>query len=109
MNWSIKTTDAFQFDIYIAGSYADILRSCKQFCTNVGYCVSVFPCEFPFKYGCESGAKITLINYARFPLSKDQLSLKAKEIAAFIAEECSQGTYSICGPDTSDYYSRKET
>lgn len=107
--YSVKTCEAAQFDIYIGGSHGDILRACKRFCTDIGYCVSVFPCQFPYKYGCEDGAKITLINYARFPLSKDQLSLKAKEVAGFIAEECCQGSYSINGPDSCEYYTRKET
>lgn len=108
MVWSIKTTDAAQFDIYIGGSHDDILRACKRFCTDVGYCVSVFPCQFPYKYGCEDGAKITLINYARFPLATEQLRTKAEEIASFVAEECCQGSYSIIGAGASVYYTRKE-
>lgn len=108
MDWSIKTCSAAQYDIYIAGGYADILRACKRFCTDVGYCASVMPCDFPYKFGCESGAKITLINYARFPLSTDQLLLKAQEVASFVAEECCQGSYSIIGNGASTYFTRKE-
>lgn len=109
MSWSIKTCKPYQFDIYIGGGYEDILRASKRFCSDVGYCVSVMACDFPYRYGCECGAKITLINYARFPLSKDQLRIKSREVASFLAEECCQGSYSINGPDSCEYYTRKET
>ena len=105
--WESETCPVYKAVIYIAGNYEDILRECKNYCTETSYCVSTIRADFPYKYGCEEGAAVTLINYARFPDEEDTILWRARQLALRLAEKLNQGSYTIVGAKDSTYYSRR--
>jgi hypothetical protein len=60
-----------------------------------GLCVTVTPTKFIYKDGREDGAIIGLINYPRFPTTKEQLEKDAERIAKLCKEEYKQNRVSI--------------
>ena len=101
------TAPSIQFDIYIAGDY-NHAKQILQTYVQAGECVSVSKCDYIYKYGCESGVKVTLINYPRFPRSEDDLFSVAKDIGYLLMSQLAQGSYTITGPDTSYFYDRRD-
>ena len=81
----------FQADIYVGfydtqkqktvGSISKTREICQKYCDDVSYCVSITPVHFVYHKGNEEGAKITLINYLRFPEQSCQTIVRAKSIA----------------------------
>jgi|ERR1035437_689445 hypothetical protein len=106
-DWSSKSCPSYRVVIYIAGNYDDILRECKKYCTDNSYCVSVAPNDYPYKYGYESGAAITLINYPRFPDEESNILGKAHDLGLQLAESLHQGSFTIFDQELSTFFSRK--
>lgn len=74
----------------------DELKDFLQKYTNkVELCVTVTPTTFVYKDGREDGAVIGLINYPRFPTTKEKLEQTAEELAALCKEEYRQNRISI--------------
>jgi hypothetical protein len=71
------SAEQHQYDIYIAGSYEAAKEICAEFCED-GFCVSVAPVCFVYKYGREDGVRVTLINYARFPTGRLLIGLRPR-------------------------------
>lgn len=91
------TVPTHNVDIFIAGSLEKIEQVCREYCM-VGLCVTVSPVSFVFTYGKETGAKIGLINYARFPMTPEQINDHARSLAELLAERCCQRSCSIVTP-----------
>lgn len=104
-NWVRKSCDTFTARIYIAGNYTTIQQVCAEFCEN-GFCVSVQPCSYIYKYGQEEGAEVTIINYPRFPETNEQLFLKAEKLGFKIADRCNQGSFTIQSDNETVFHSR---
>jgi hypothetical protein len=102
-----KIAKDIRYEIYIAGDLARAEEICEEFCLD-GFCVTCEPTKYIYKYGKESGVRIGIINYARFPRTKDGI----KEITTCLAEclllGLNQGSYSIVGEGESIFYSRRE-
>ena len=96
-----------QADIYIAGDITLIKHYCAEYCMS-GLCVSVFECEYIYTGGRESGAKITLINYARFPKTQDGITQTAKSIGHFLCVKLHQSSFSVVTPLDSFFISRRD-
>lgn len=96
----MKTSEVntYQVDIYIAGDYAVARQVCREFCTS-GFCVSVSPVDFIYTGGEESGVKIHLINYPRFPAEPEALWAKAIELADLLRARLFQHSYSVVATD----------
>ncbi len=81
----------FQADIYVGfydtqrqrmvGSISKTREVCQKYCDDISYCVSIVPVHFVYSKGNEEGAKITLINYLRFPVQDTQIIIHAKNLA----------------------------
>jgi hypothetical protein len=98
----------YQFDIYIAGDYALACNLLQKYVER-GECVSITPCDYIYKYGRESGVKVTLINYPRFPRAAYVLEKIAKEIGEILMDGLSQGSFTVVCPNRSFYYNRRDT
>jgi hypothetical protein len=76
-NWHQKT----DIERRIKLKYKDYLR---EYCDTNGACFSVTDIDYIYTHGSESGVKITLINYPRFPNSQyiilDNMIEVAKEL-----------------------------
>lgn len=90
--------------IWIAGDLADARRTIREFCHREGACFAVSPVDYIYTGGHETGVCVTLINYARFPRDVDQLRDQCERLAAALARDLHQRSYSIEGPDGTHYY-----
>lgn len=93
-------------DIYIAGCGISARQFLREFCLD-GMCVSVIDVDYIYTLGAESGVKVSLINYARFPCSQEVLTNKGKHIAEFLIEKLHQGSASVVSPSGSFFISRR--
>jgi len=67
----------------------------QKYVDRVGLCVTVTPTTFVYKDGREDGAVIGLINYPRFPTTREKLKQTAEEIAGLCKAEYKQNRVSI--------------
>jgi hypothetical protein len=107
MHRMITTTDTIRFDIFIAGDLDQAKQVCREYCFNVGLCVTVEPVEFIYTGGQETGMRVGLINYPRFPTTEEALHEHASELATFLMRRLCQHSYSIVGPRETEWFSRR--
>lgn len=103
----ITTASTIRFDIFIAGDLAQAKQICRQLCFDVGLCVTVEPVSFIYTGGEESGVRVGLINYPRFPSTADEIGQKARGLADALMHGLCQHSYSIVGPDETVWFSRR--
>lgn len=101
-----KHAPSFSYEIWIAGSYADTIRLCREF-TLEGLCVAVRPCSFVYTMGLEEGVSVSLTNYPRFPACRKGLEDTAKRLGIFLCEGLYQSSFCIVGPEQALWYSRR--
>jgi hypothetical protein len=83
----------------IVGSVGLIELICQRFCNEIGLCVTVTPTKFIYTDGSEPGCIVGLINYPRFPDSKENILSTATSIAGIFKFHCEQQRISIVAPD----------
>jgi hypothetical protein len=105
MNPRIETTNSYPVSIFIAGSYQHALTCAKAYCDIVGYCVTVTPTKYVYKNGQEDGVIIGLINYPRFPSTKEKIMDHAERLARILCDTLSQQSFSIQNPEKTIWYS----
>ncbi len=93
-------------DIYIAGDLADINRACREFC-EIGLCVTVTPTNFIYTGGSQTGARVGLINYPKFPQTVQAIRARALELAEDLVLDCYQDSCSVVFPDETIYIQRE--
>lgn len=103
----VTTAPSIRLDIFIAGDVEQAKQVCREFCFNAGLCVTVEPVSYIFTGGEEAGVRVGLINYPRFPSSFEDLSAKANGLAALLMERLFQQSYSIVGPSSTEWFSRR--
>ena len=102
----ITKCEAETIRIYIAGSRHLIEDACKEFCNQIGYCVSVKEANFIYTGGSESGFEITIINYARFPADYDFHMERATALAKKLIDAAYQKSCSIVSSKESLWISK---
>lgn len=103
----MTTAPTIRFDIFIAGDADMARRVCREYCFDVGLCVTVEPVAYIYTGGEEAGVRVGLINYPRFPSDKETLYGHAKELAELLLRWLCQHSYSIVGPDETEWFSRR--
>lgn len=98
--------DPISIDIFIGGNRAAATEACREFCLE-GLCVTISETDFVFTGGMESGVRVGLINYARFPTGGDVLLEKAKRLAVFLIERLHQSSCTVMAPQGSFFLSRR--
>lgn len=83
------TVTTFRADIHIAGSRTAAIEACREFCLR-GLCVTIAEEDFVYTGGMESGVRIGLINYPRFPKSQHEIVATALELARFLIDRLHQ-------------------
>lgn len=105
-----KVTETFTATIYLSGSIAVIKQVCREYCFKIGLCVTVNECLFIYTGGEEFGVEIGLINYPRFPDTKENITEKALELAHRCREAAHQHSFLIITPEKTLWDSnRKES
>ena len=104
----MKTVPTYTATIYVGlrdaenGVVHNISRVetiCQNYCDEVGLCVTVTPTRFIYTHGNEAGAIIGLINYPRFPLTRDEIKARARQIASVLKASLHQKRLSIVCSD----------
>jgi hypothetical protein len=54
---------------------------CQEYCDTDGFCVTVTPTRYIYKNGWEQGVIVGIINYPRFPSTKEELKRRCFELA----------------------------
>jgi len=67
----------------------------QRYTDRISLCLTVTPTTFIYKDGREDGVIIGLINYPRFPTTREKLKQTAEEIANMCKEEYKQNRVSI--------------
>lgn len=96
-----------RFDIFIAGDFDQAKHICREHCFEAGLCVTVEPVSYIYTGGEETGVRVGLINYPRFPTTHDELREKARALADRLMLGLFQHSYSIVGPDETEWFSRR--
>jgi hypothetical protein len=107
MKPKIEITNSYPVSIFIAGSYEHALICARAYCDEVGYCVTVTPTKYVYTDGEESGVIVGLINYPRFPASKEKIMDHAERLAYLLCEELKQKSFSIQNSEKTTWYSFK--
>jgi hypothetical protein len=92
-------------EIYIAGDLAQAKQVCREWCMEVGACVTVEPVDYIYTGGEESGVRVGFINYPRFPSDAGALFNKAGQLADRLMKRLCQHSYSVVGPEHTVWYS----
>lgn len=106
VNTTIKARETFWVWIYVAGDPMIIKYLCQEYC-ETGLCVTVEPLDFIYKGGHESGARIGLINYPRFPATKNEIRDQADKLANWLWENLYQDSVLIMDSESTRWYSRR--
>ena len=99
----MKTVNAYQVNIHIAGDLQAIRATCRKFCYEKGLCVSVTPTEYIYTGGAETGAIVGLINYPRFPELPEVIHECAGQLADQLMVDCCQRSCTVVAPDETHY------
>jgi len=106
--YKMKRVSSYPISIYVGfknintgeiGNIENAEKICQRYCDNIGFCVSLTSTKFIYTNGSEPGCIVGLINYPRFPSSKEQLMSHAIKIAHLLMEEYKQFRVSIVAPD----------
>jgi hypothetical protein len=95
---ALLRADTFTAQIYIGGSLEQAKQVCREYCAEVGFCVTVEPVSFIYTGGEEVGVRVGMINYPRFPRTPHEIMGHAETLAERLRVRLCQGSFSIVTP-----------
>lgn len=96
---------SYPVSIFMAGNSLEAENICRDFCDEVGLCVTVTHTVYVYTGGRESGFIVGLINYPRFPGEPVQIEAKAVELGMKLREGLGQESFSVQTPTTTTWFS----
>lgn len=102
-----EVTPSASFDIYVAGPEEIAAQSCREFCLEVGLCVSLTAVRFIYTGGEETGVRVGLINYPRFPSTEASIRETAVSLGHKLMTDMHQHSFSVVGPKQTEWFSRR--
>lgn len=103
-----KEISSYPISIFIAGDLERAQIECENYCDEVGFCVTVTPTRFVYTKGGEEGVIVGIINYPRFPTSRELLWRHAETLAARLRVALIQDSYTVQAPDKTVWFSYRE-
>lgn len=101
----VKIVDTFNAMIHMAGDIDAARQFLRKHVTHVNRnCVQLYAADYIYTGGMESGFVVRLINYPRFERTSDVIAKEAKQIAASLAAELSQISFTIETPVHTGFY-----
>jgi hypothetical protein len=104
----IKQARSFPVTIFMGGKYHKAIKVLKNYCDDIGCCVTIKPTLYIFTDGEEHGIEVGLINYPRFPSDAATIVNKAREIAELLRVELKQESFSIQTPNDTIWVSYRK-
>ena len=96
---TIRRVPTFTADIYMAGDLDTARAALRQYCLDVGLCVTLTATDFVYTGGMETGIRVGLINYPRFPRTPAEIRARAADLANHLRTALCQHSFSIVMPD----------
>ena len=106
MNYNAVKT--YWVEICMAGSIEKAKEICREYCYDVGLCVTIDPTLYIYTGGEEHGFKVRLINYPRFPDTDASIYSKALELGYKLRIGLYQDSYTIITPTNTYWFSRRD-
>ncbi|ASV44595.1 hypothetical protein [Agrobacterium phage Atu_ph04] len=104
----ILSVPAIRVLIFMAGDIAKAKKICQEYCDAVGLCVTVDSTEYVYSGGSESGFTIGLINYARFPKTREDVWHHARTLAVHLLNDLDQLSFTIQDDRESVFFSWRD-
>lgn len=101
------TAPSFAVSIFIAGDYDRARQIAREFCMNVGACVTVTPTSYIYTGGEEAGVIVGFINYPRYISNSGDILARARQLADDLMHGLCQHSYTIQTPEITEWYSRR--
>jgi hypothetical protein len=99
---------SYPVSIFIAGSVWEAETICRDYCDEVGFCVTVTETTFCYTGGEEAGVIVGLINYPRFPSTPEAIWQRAEALGALLCAGLKQQSYTIQAPDRTVWFSHRD-
>lgn len=103
----MSEVQTYTIDLFIAGDADHARRICRQMCMEIGLCVTVTPTEFIYTGGAESGVRVGLVNYPRFPATPEKLWETATLVAEALRVGLCQWSCLLVAPDKSKWINHR--
>jgi hypothetical protein len=94
-----KEEPTYWVKIYSSGSIESAKDVIRKDCLEEGLCVTIEPTLFIYSGGEEFGFVVGLINYPRFPATKESIFARAHSLAEKILAASFQRSILIMSPD----------
>lgn len=108
MNVTITEARTHWARIYMAGAVADAERVCREYCMEVGLCVTVAPTQYIYTGGQEAGFVVGLINYPRFPALPGQVDQHAEALGLRLMVALCQLSFTVETRECTRWFSRRK-
>lgn len=105
---TVKSCPSWPVSIFIAGNAWEAETVCREYCDEVGYCVTVTETNYVYRDGEEAGVTVGLINYPRFPVAPAEIERHAFILAGILRERLGQQSYSVQTPTETVWHSWRE-
>lgn len=107
MKTKVTTSHVDNIAIWMAGDIEQAKQVCREYCMDVGWCVSVEAVTYIYTGGEEAGFRVQSINYPRFPTDHKALRKKVEKLAEKLMRRLCQHSYSITCFEKTTWHSRR--
>lgn len=97
------TEKTYRCNIYASGPIAEAESICRQYCKDIGLCITINSTKFIYSYGEEQGYVIGVINYPRFPKSNDKVWDISVSLAKILMDRTQQGSILVESHDQTEW------
>ena len=98
---------SYPISIFIAGDLVVARQALREYVRDNPLCVTLEATDYIYTGGLESGVRVGIINYPRFPCTRKELRLKAAKLAEYLRLRLCQESYTIQTPDNSVWVSSR--
>lgn len=103
-----KIEPTFRIDLWIAGEVAVARQACREYCTDVGLCVTLQEADFIYTGGLETGVRVGLVNYPRFPSTRNDLRAHGRALAVLLLDRLCQTSALMVDDENIEWLSRRD-
>ena len=94
-----RTVETFTAQIYMAGEIDTARAVLRSYVNVIGLCVTLEPVEFIYTGGLETGIRVGLINYPKYPKVPLDIRAQALDLARWLREQLCQHSFSVVMSD----------
>lgn len=102
------TADTYVITLYLSGPIEVAKQALRSECMRQGLCITIEPTTFIYTGGEETGYRVGLLNYPRFPSEPFDLEARATFIALMLLEATHQHSALIVTPSLTYWFTKRE-